>query len=297
MTIVILAAGLGSRYGGTKQLDIIGSDGETIIDFSIYDAIAAGFKKIVFVVRKTILQEVKDRFKTKLLNKIEIEFVCQEIEDIPTEFKNNNRIKPWGTAHALLVAKDVVNENFCVINADDFYGNDAFLKMAEFLKQVNANSYNFSMIGYLIENTLSENGTVSRGECIVDSHCYLEQVNERTSIYKKNNTIVYLEEGNEQEIKKNSMVSMNFWGFTPQIFNEIENHFQQFLKENYQSEKKEFFLPFVVNNLLDNKKVTVKVIETSAKWMGVTYKEDKENVVLKVEELKENGTYPERLWS
>ena len=184
-----------------------------------------------------------------------------------------------------------------MINADDFYGKDAFFKMTQFLKEVNATSNNFSMIGYHIENTLSENGTVSRGECLIDQNSYLKEVHERTSISKRGNEIVFTENNQEFEIKRNTVVSMNFWGFTPQIFNETEKQFYQFLKENYQTEKEEFYLPLVINSLLKNKKATVKVIETTSKWMGVTYKEDKENVVLKVEELKQKGIYPKELWS
>ena len=297
MVLVILAAGMGSRYGGLKQLDVISNDDESIIDFSLFDAIEAGFKKVVFIVRKDILQQAKDIYKPKLKGKIEVDFVCQELDDIPSEFKNNTRKKPWGTAHALLVAKDVVNDNFCVINADDFYGKDAFFKMYEFLKEVKTTSTNYSMIGYYIENTLSENGTVSRGECMVDNTSNLQEVYERTSISKKGETIVYEENNKEFHIKSNTMVSMNFWGFTPEIFNEIEKQFYEFLEKNYQKEKEEFYLPLVVNSLLKEEKTTVKVIETTSKWMGVTYKEDKENVVLKVKGLKEKGIYPKELWS
>lgn len=297
MVLVILAAGMGSRYGGLKQLDVISNTNESIIDFSLFDAIEAGFKKVVFIVRKDILQQAKDIYKPKLNDKIEVDFVCQELDDIPSEFKNNNRKKPWGTAHALLVAKGMIKDNFCVINADDFYGKDAFFKMAQFLKIAKPTSFNFSMIGYQIKNTLSENGTVSRGECLVDEKSYLEEVHERTSIIRRNNKILYQENNIEIEIQENTNVSMNFWGFTPQIFNEIDEQFYEFLKENYQTEKEEFYLPLVVNSLLENKKATVKVIETTSKWMGVTYKEDKENVVLKVKELKKNEVYPMELWS
>ena len=279
MVLVILAAGMGSRYGGLKQLDVISNTNESIIDFSLFDAIEAGFKKVVFIVRKDILQQAKDIYKPKLNDKIEVDFVCQELDDIPSEFKNSNRKKPWGTAHALLVAKGMIKDNFCVINADDFYGKDAFFKMAQFLKIVKHTSFNFSMIGYQIKNTLSENGTVSRGECLVDEKSYLEEVHERTSIIRRNNKILYQENNLEIEIQENTNVSMNFWGFTPQIFNEIDEQFYVFLKENHQTEKEEFYLPLVVNSLLENKKATVKVIETTSKWMGVTYKEDKENVV------------------
>ena len=297
MTLVILAAGLGSRYGGLKQLDAISNNNESIIDFSLFDAIEAGFKKVVFIVRKDILEQVKNVFSPKLKDKIEVVYVCQELDNIPSEFKNNSRVKPWGTAHAVLMAKDVVKENFCVINADDFYGKDAFKKMIDFLNKTETSSFNFSMIGYQLKNTLSKNGSVSRGECIVNEANLLQEVHERTSISKKGKNIVYIENEKNHLIKENSIVSMNFWGFTPKIFDEIEKQFYQFLKENHLTEKREFFLPLVINNLLEKEKATVKVLETNSKWMGVTYKEDKKNVISKIKELKDKGYYPKKLWS
>lgn len=297
MILVILAAGLGSRYGGLKQLDSVSNSNESIIDFSLFDAIKSGATKVVFVVRKNFLNQIKELYLSKLGDKIKIEFVCQEVTTIPSEFSKNKRTKPWGTAHALWMAKDVVKDNFCVINADDFYGKDAFLKMSEFLKISKKTSYEFSMVGYQIEKTLSKNGTVSRGECLIDSEKYLREINERTSIHKKGNAIIYQEKEQEIELKSNTLVSMNFWGFTPQIFNEIEEQLYHFLKENYQEENKEFYLPTIVNNLLINKKASVKVLETNANWMGVTYKKDKENIVLKISKLKKTGIYPKKLWN
>ncbi|RKF03517.1 dTDP-glucose pyrophosphorylase [Tenacibaculum lutimaris] len=297
MTLVILAAGMGTRYGGLKQLDAISNENEGIIDFSIYDAIKYGFKKVVFVVRKDFLKTIKSLYLPKLQDKIKVEFVCQEVTNIPKEFNNNNRVKPWGTAHALLTAKDVVNENFCVINADDFYGSHAFLKMGEFLSKTDSSSSEYTMVGFKIQNTLSENGTVSRGECYLDSGNYLKRVVECTNISLVNNRIVYSENNQEKEIQKNSLVSMNFWGFTPTIFQEMETLFHQFLKENYRTEKEEFYLPSVVNYLLENQIATVKVLETSSNWLGVTYKKDKAAVISKITELKKDGVYPESLWS
>ncbi|CAM1341401.1 nucleotidyltransferase family protein [Tenacibaculum aestuarii] len=297
MTLVILAAGMGTRYGGLKQLDTISNKNEAIIDFSIYDAVKCGFKKVVFVVRQDFLETIKALYLPKLQNKIKVEFVCQEVTNIPEEFKNNNRVKPWGTAHALLTAKDVVKENFCVINADDFYGANAFLKMAEFLKKTDPSSSEYAMVGFKIQNTLSENGSVSRGECYLDSDNYLKRVIERTNISLVNNHIVYSENNQEKEIQKNSLVSMNFWGFTSTIFQEMDTLFYQFLKKNYQTEKEEFFLPSVVNHLLEIQKATVKVLETNSSWLGVTYKEDKSAVISKITELKKDGIYPESLWS
>lgn len=297
MTLVILAAGMGTRYGGLKQLDTISNENETIIDFSIYDAVKCGFKKVVFVVRQDFLETIKALYLPKLQNKIKVEFVCQEVTNIPEEFKNNNRVKPWGTAHALLTAKDAVKENFCVINADDFYGANAFLKMAEFLNKTDSSSCEYAMAGFKIQNTLSENGSVSRGECYLDSGNYLKRVVERTNISSVNNRIVYTENNQEKEIQKNSLVSMNFWGFTPTIFQEMDTLFYQFLKKNYQTEKEEFFLPSVVNHLLEIQKATVKVLETNSSWLGVTYKEDKSAVISKITKLKKDGIYPESLWS
>ncbi|RSC92701.1 nucleotidyltransferase family protein [Tenacibaculum singaporense] len=297
MTLVILAAGMGSRYGGLKQLDAISNKNESIIDFSIYDAIKCGFKKVVFVVRQDFLDTMKALYLPKLQNKIKVEFVCQEVTNIPEEFKNNNRVKPWGTAHALLTVKNVVDDNFCVINADDFYGANAFLKMAEFLNKMTPSSGEYAMVGFKIQNTLSENGSVSRGECYLDANNYLKKIVERTNISLINNRIIYTENNQEKEIQKNSLVSMNFWGFTPTIFREMDALFYQFLKENYQTDKKEFYLPSVVNHLLETKKATVKVLETNSNWLGVTYKEDKTAVISKITELKKDGVYPESLWS
>ncbi len=297
MILVILAAGMGSRYGGLKQLDAVSEENEAIMDFSIYDAIKNGFTKVVFVVRKDFLPTIKSLYLPKLSKKIDLEFVCQEITNIPEEFRNNSRVKPWGTAHALLTAKNAVDENFCIINADDFYGNNSFFIMSKFLKQVLPTSNQFAMVGFEVQHTLSENGTVSRGECKIDSDYYLKEVIERTSITTStNNRIIYTDNNQEKEIKKHTLVSMNFWGFTPHIFNEIDILFYQFLKANYQTGKEEFYLPFVVNHLLKNKKAIMKVLKTTSNWMGVTYKEDKAFVMSKISELKNKKIYPEKLW-
>ena len=297
MVLVILAAGLGTRYGGLKQLDVVSDNNESIIDFSLFDAIKAGFSKVVFIVRENILEQMKSAFTQKLKGKIKIDFVCQEIHKIPSEFKNNMRVKPWGTAHALLMAQNIVTENFCVMNADDFYGREAFFKIATFLKAIPKESNQYAMVGFPIENTLSENGIVSRGTCSVDSQSFLQAVHERTGICKKGNKILYNSNNQDIELRKNTTVSMNFWGFTPQIFTEIESQFYTFLKENYQEEEKEFYLPTVVHNLIEHKKARVKVLETTANWMGVTYREDKQNVVDKIKILKENKDYPYKLWN
>lgn len=296
-TLVILAAGMGSRYGGTKQLDAVTENGETIMDFSLYDAVKAGFTKIVFIVRKDILDEVKADFGSKLEGKVEVEYVIQETTKVPEKYKNTERTKPWGTGHALLVAKDIVKENFCVINADDFYGFDAFLTILSFLKELDENSTNYAMVGYPIINTLSDNGSVSRGETFVDEEHNLKQIIERTSITKQGDKITFkAEDGSEGEISKDTLVSLNFWGFAPTFFNYLEQEFDVFLEENSKEPKTEFFLPFVVDELIQRNISNVQVLSTSAKWMGVTYKEDKEIVVAKVKELMDQSFYPAKLW-
>ena len=296
-TLVILAAGIGSRYGGTKQLDSVSDNGETIMDFSLYDAIKVGFTKVVFVVRKNILEEVKTDFNKKINGKLEVEYVCQETGDIPSKYKENNRVKPWGTGHALLVSKDVISENFCVINADDFYGFDAFKSIISFLKETDGTSTDFAMVGYSIQNTLSDNGSVSRGESFIDNKNKLKQIVERTSITKKENVIVYpADDNSEVIIPKDTFVSMNFWGFTPIFLTFLEQEFNTFLELNHRELKQEFFLPFVVDALIKENKATVSVLKTNAEWMGVTYRDDKKIVETKVKQLIENGMYPTKLW-
>lgn len=296
-TLVILAAGMGSRYGGTKQLDAVSEHGETIMDFSLYDAVKAGFTKIVFIVRKDILEEVKADFGAKLEGKVLVEYVIQETSKVPEKYKGTERTKPWGTGHALLVAKDVIKENFCVINADDFYGYDAFVSILSFLKNADESRNEYAMVGYPIFNTLSDNGSVSRGETFVDENHNLEKIIERTSITRQSDAIVYKsEEGEEAIIANDTLVSMNFWGFTPAFLDFLEAEFDAFLAENSNELKTEFFLPFVVDNLIQRKQAAVKVIGTDALWMGVTYKEDKAIVVDKVQELMAASLYPEKLW-
>jgi len=296
-TLVILAAGMGSRYGGTKQLDRISENGETIMDFSLSDAIKAGFTKVVFIVRKDILEEVKTDFGAKLKGKVEVEYAIQETSKVPEKYSKNERIKPWGTAHALLVAKDVIKDNFCVINADDFYGLDAFETIILFLKNANKCSTEYAMVGYPIYNTLSDNGSVSRGETFADKNNNLQQIKERTAITKKGNEIVFGDEdGKEAIMSRDTIVSMNFFGFTPTFLNFLDREFEAFLEENHQQLKSEFFLPLVVDNLIKTNEAKMKVLSTDAKWMGVTYKEDKAVVVNKVKELIQQFVYPPKLW-
>ncbi len=294
-TLVVLAAGMGSRYGSTKQIDAVGSYGETIVDFSIYDAYLAGFRKIVFIVREAILEDVKAVFDPRLEGKVEVDYVCQELYKIPEKFLENERTKPWGTAHAVLMVKDVVQENFCVINADDFYGRNAFKMMRNALLEADEDSYEFSMVGYLLKNTLSDFGSVSRGECITGDDQYLEGITERTHIEKKGDKIFYQQETSEVELSPNTVVSMNIWGFTPKVFQKLEEQLNEFLEENYLSEKAEYFLPLVINKLIKTNTATIKVHTTDADWMGVTYKEDKPHVVSEIKRLQSLGHYPERI--
>lgn len=296
-TLVILAAGVGSRYGGLKQLDTFSEQGDTILDFSIYDAIRAGFGKVVFIIRKNIEVDFRSFFDEKLKGKIEVEYVFQELENIPEKYRNNNREKPWGTGHALLMAKDVVKENFAVINADDFYGSAAFKVEAESLKKMDPKSTNFNMMGYVLKNTISEYGSVSRGECSVDENGFLTGVTERTHIEKVNGELKYKDENEALiPISEETTVSMNFFGFTPKYFELSESLFEEFLAKNYKEPKAEFFIPLVINHIIVNKLATMEVLKSDARWFGVTYKQDKEYVTSEIQKLKDNGVYPVNLW-
>ena len=297
-TLLILAAGMGSRYGGLKQIDQVGTSGETIIDYSVYDAIRAGFGKVVFVIRKDIEADFKAIFSNRFGDKIKVDYVLQEIDNVPTGISYSpERQKPWGTGHALLVAKDVIQENFCVINADDFYGLEAFQSIYTFLTSNEINKNQFAMVGYPIENTLSDNGSVSRGQCFIDEKNNLEKIIERTSIVKKEDAILYQAENETEEVlPKNTLVSMNFWGFHPAFFDALEADFKSFLAENSTNLKSEFFLPFVVDGLIQKKEAAVTVLSTNSKWMGVTYKEDKAIVVENMKGFIASNVYPAKLW-
>jgi len=296
-TLVILAAGVGSRYGGLKQLDTFTPQGDTILDFSIYDAIQAGFGKVVFIIRKSIEEDFKAFFNKKLEGKIKVEYVFQEIENIPDKFKDNNREKPWGTGHALLMAKNAVHENFAVINADDFYGKEAFEVMAKSLNKIDENSCNFNMMGYVLKNTISDYGFVSRGECKVDSKGFLTGITERTHIEKVNGELKFKDEnGHLIAISEDTTVSMNFFGFTPKYFEISEALFEAFLEHNYKESKAEFFIPLVVNHVIVHKLATMEILKSDARWFGVTYKQDKEYVTSEIQKLKDKNVYPENLW-
>ena len=295
-TLLILAAGMGSRYGGLKQADQVGPSGETIIDYSIYDAIRAGFGKIVMVVRQSILDEMKSMFDERWGDQIQIEYAIQEV-DVPVDGIENlpARSKPWGTAHAVMVAKNYINEPFAVINADDFYGNDAFVKMSAFLTTT-ASSDEYAMVGYILKNTLSDHGFVSRGVCVPDADNFLQSVTERTRIERIDGTICFKEGDKLLELADETYVSMNFWGFMPNFFKESEAQFKHFVAKNAENEKAEFFIPTVVEDLMVQDKVKVKILESTAKWMGITYREDKPVVIEKVNELVSAGDYPANLF-
>jgi NDP-sugar pyrophosphorylase family protein len=295
-TLLILAAGMASRYGSMKQIDGFGPNGETIIDYSIYDAIKAGFGKVVFIIKEEFVDNFKSIFEPKLNGKIETDYVFQNFDikqygvDIEIE-----RAKPWGTAHAILAARHVVKEPFCVINADDFYGSDAYQKMFDFLMN-EVNGSNYSMIGYEIGKTLSEHGSVSRGVCKVDAAGNLEEIVERTQVYKEFDVVVYEENNHKHPLDPDTRVSMNFWGFTPEVFIPTLELFQEFALANKDNPKAEFFIPLVADNLIRTQKADFKVIPTDSQWFGVTYKEDKPFVQENIDQLVKDGVYPENLW-
>ena len=296
-TLVILAAGIGSRYGGLKQLDTFTPEGDTIIDFSIYDALEAGFGKFVFIIRKSIEAEFRAEIDKKLEGKAEVAYVFQEIDKVPEKYFNPDRVKPYGTGHAMLMAKDAVKENFAIINADDFYGREAFVSMAKYLQSIDKTSHDFSMMAYRLKNTISEHGFVSRGECAVDEKGFLTNVVERTHIEKIDGVLKRkADDGSFIPIDENTVVSMNFWGFTPKCFEYTEQLFDSFLEENQGNLKSEYFIPLIVNGYLENGTGSVKVLTSDAKWFGVTYKEDKQSVEKEIQQLKKQGIYPTHLW-
>lgn len=296
-TLVILAAGIGSRYGGLKQLDTFTPEGATIMDFSIYDALQAGFGKFVFIIRKSFEDEFKAVFNKKLEGKAEVAYAFQEIENVPQKYQNTKRTKPWGTGHALLMAKDVVTENFAIINADDFYGKEAFEVMAKNLIEIDKESFDFSTMAYLLKNTVSDHGFVSRGECQVSKDGYLIDVTERTHIEKVNNHLIRKDDnGVFVPIDSETVVSMNFWGFTPKCFEFGNSLFESFLEDNQHNLKAEFFIPLIVSEMIKSGKASVKALKSNAKWFGVTYKEDKEIVQKEIEQLRSNNVYPSKLW-
>lgn len=296
LTLLVLAAGMGSRYGGIKQIDGFGPHGETIMDYSLYDAIRAGFSKVVFIVRDEILETVKEKFGPKLKGKLEVEYVVQSLDKlIPAQYKNPERVKPWGTGHAVLCAREVIHEPFVVINADDFYGKDSFASVAKFFSEEKGGAH--AMVGYTLKNVLSEHGSVSRGVGETDKDGYLKSVVERTTIVVENGKIISKEKDGDFELSADAPTSMNFWGFYPSMFEFSAALFEDFLKNNHQNIKAEFFIPLIGNAMIKQNKGKIKVLGGGNIWFGVTYKEDKESVSNRIKELIKQGQYPERLWS
>ena len=296
-TLLILAAGMGSRYGGLKQIDGIGPNEEPIIEYSIYDAINSGFGKIVFVIRREFDEAFRSRFD-KFSDKIAIEYVYQEVNIKVEGIDTTERTKPWGTSHAVLVAKAVINEPFAVINADDYYGADSFQLIANFLTNDCSPSL-MAMVGYTLHNTLSEHGTVNRGVCEVDTDNNLVEVIERTKIAAQNGVVNYNVGSNEAlgTVDRNVPVSMNYWGFHPSIFNEIEKGLHDFMRANTDNPTAEYYIPNIVTDIIVSKQMAVRVIPTDDNWFGVTYKEDKPMAVAAITRCISDGVYPTNLWS
>lgn len=301
-TLFLLAAGMGSRYGGLKQLDTLGPNGEAIMDYSIYDAIQAGFGKIVWVIRKDFEEQFRTQILAKYQDHVPCELCFQSIDALPEGFAvPEGRTKPWGTNHAVLMGKDVIKEPFAVLNCDDFYDRDAFKVMGKFLSELPEGSTGkYAMVGFRVDNTLSESGTVSRGICENDEKTHhLTSVVERTKIERHDGVVQYLdEEGNWVSIPDTTPVSMNFWGFTPDYFAYSEEYFKEFLSDpkNQANPKAEFFIPLMVDKLIKEGKATCEVLDTTSKWFGVTYPEDRPEVVAKLAKLHENGQYPNKLF-
>lgn len=297
-TLVIMAAGMASRYGSMKQIQSFGPSGETIMDYSIYDAIAAGFGKIVFIIRKDFAEDFKAIFEPKLQGRIKADYAFQDLDDYLGDFKiPEGRVKPWGTSHAIMCAQEFVSEPFAVINADDFYGKDAFEKAANFLKTACAENV-YGLVGYQLANTLSENGTVSRGVCKVDENENLVEINERLKIYRENGQMVYEETDNSKTpLDENTKTSMNFWCFHPSLFQYLQEEFKAFLAAQGTELKSEFLIPRTADQWVKDGKGVIRVLPTSAQWFGVTYKEDAPVVKRDLQQLVDSGVYPNSLWN
>jgi NDP-sugar pyrophosphorylase family protein len=300
-TLVVLAAGIGSRYGGLKQIDPIGPNGELIIDYSVYDALRAGFEKVVFVINEGIERVFRERVGKTIERQCETSYVYQKLETLLSGFQvPPTRIKPWGTAHATLICKNVVDSPFAVINADDFYGASSYHALHGYLQNAQDQDgvYDCCMVGFLLENTLSDHGHVARGVCTLDQDGFLVEIRERTRVQRFGEVAKYTEDGETWvEIAEGSIASLNAWGFTPGLFPELEARFPRFLQENRHSiEKAEFFLPDVVGDLIRERKAQVRVLPTNEKWLGVTYQQDKPKVKQAVGALIRAGVYPQNLW-
>ncbi len=297
-TLVVLAAGMGSRYGGLKQMDSFGPNGENIIDYSIYDAILAGFGKIVFVIREKFRADFESFFSGKFDHLIEVEYVAQELDLLPEGFSlPADREKPWGTGHAVLIARNLVRTPFAVINADDFYGRDAYMQIKEFFDRPDA-GHDYCVVGYYLKNTLSDHGAVNRGVCYVDDENNLQKVEELVNIARKSDGGIACEvDGEIRILEEDTVVSMNIWGFLPSYFDFAEEAFKVFLTDRMHEPKSELYIPKVIDDLIDSKALNVRVLQSDSNWFGVTYQADKPHVSDQISKLIENGTYPSRLWS
>ena len=297
-TLFVLAAGMGSRYGGLKQLDGLGPNGETIMDYSIFDAIRGGFGKVVFVIRKDFEDDFRRIILSKYENHIPVELVFQSLNDLPEGFEcPEGRVKPWGSNHAVLMGKDVIKEPFAVINADDFYGRDSFAVLGKALSEMEGKKNDYCMVGYRVGNTLSESGSVARGVCETNAEGYLTTVVERTAIERIDGKVSFKDENDRLvTIPDNTPVSMNMWGFTPDYFAYSEEYFKEFLKANMENLKAEYFIPLMVNKLIHDGVAKVKVLDTTSKWFGVTYAADRQGVVDKIQALVDAGEYPAKLF-
>lgn len=298
-TLLVLAAGMGSRYGGLKQIDPMGPSGETILDYSVFDAIRAGFGKVVFIIRPDFADAFKNQIVPKFAGKIAVDYAYQTLDKLPAGFSvPEGREKPWGTTHAILCAKDVVKENFAVINADDFYGRDSYAQLAKFLNATAPTASEFSMVGFTLKNTLSEHGSVARGVSVVDGAGFLTHIDEKTKIFKTATGAENREEGKPvQVLTGNEPASMNMWGFTPKLFDHLDRIFNEFLTKSGKEMKSECFIPMTVGQLVTEKHASVKVLRTDSAWFGVTYREDKEIVSSSLNALIAKGEYPKNLWA
>lgn len=298
-TLFILAAGMGSRYGSLKQLDGVGPSGETIMDYSVYDAVRAGFGKLVFVIRESFDKEFREKITSRYENHIPVEVVYQELDKLPEGFTlNPERVKPWGTNHAVMMGESVINEPFAVINADDYYGRESFQILADKLKELEGKNNHYCMVGYRLHNTLSESGAVARGVCKTNENSFLTSVVERTHIERVDGVVKYKDnDGSWHELDENSPVSMNMWGLTPDYFDHSKKFFVNFLEENKDNLKAEYFIPLMVEYLINNGISDVKVLDTPSKWFGVTYANDRPSVVEKLQSLVDAGVYPTPLWN
>lgn len=303
-TLVVLAAGMGSRYGGLKQLDPVGPSGEAILDYSVYDAMKVGFSKVVFIIRKDFEDVFKDKVIKKYTGYIDVDYVFQDLNDLPCPYKvPDGRTKPWGTTHAMLCTKNVINTPFAIINADDFYGRDAYATLYDYLisDEINQNNnvdvLNFAMVGFMLENTLSENGSVARGICQANQDGHLTRVEELLKVFKTDDGAEDRpEDGPVRKLSGKEPVSMNMWAFSPEVFKPLEKAFVTWLDKNVDVEKSECFIPVEMDNFIKNKIANIKVLPTNSKWFGVTYKEDKPKVMASIQDLIDKGLYPAKLF-